>query len=113
MNMLNSTINATEESVGFDDYDDFVFGGVTYPSPTYAALGLSGETGEVIERIKKLYRKHGEEWTTEADYAEIEGVQDELGDVLWYVTRLCQCLGLSLADIAQYNMEKLNARQGR
>lgn len=66
------------------------------------ALGLCGEAGEVSELIKK-YLGHGITF-------EISKLKKELGDVLWYLTRLGAEHGIDLRDIAAANMEKLRAR---
>lgn len=67
-----------------------------------AALGLSGETGEVIELVKK-HRFHSKPLDP-ARFAE------ELGDVLWYLSALCEAQGLSLDKVARDNISKLEAR---
>ena len=72
---------------------------------TCAALGLCGEAGEVAEKVKKHYR-HGTELDGEA-------VAKELGDILWYIASMSDCLGFSLDDIARMNIEKLSSRQER
>ena len=65
-------------------------------------LGLSGETGEVVEHVKKhLY--HGRD-------LDLDMVAEELGDVLWYVAALCTTLGLSLDGVAFENLSKLRER---
>ena len=65
-------------------------------------LGLSGETGEVVEHVKKhLY--HGRD-------LDLDMVAEELGDVLWYVAALCTTLGLSMDGIAFENLSKLRER---
>ena len=67
-------------------------------------LGLAGESGEVMEKFKKLIRdKHD-------DRAEII---KELGDVLWYVNSAAHLLGSSLEEVARLNNEKLASRQQR
>ena len=75
----------------------------------YPTLGLSGESGEVAEKIKKILRDKngiiGEEERTE--------IKKELGDVLWYVAQLATELGLSLDDVANNNLEKLFSRLER
>lgn len=75
----------------------------------YPALGLGGETGEVLNKVKKVMRDHGGIVTDE--YREI--LRKELGDVLWYVAALAGELGLNLDDIAQANLEKLFSRKER
>lgn len=75
----------------------------------YPTLGLAGEAGEVANIVKKIQRDHGGEITDE-----IRGkLKDELGDVLWYISACADELGLTLADIAAYNVDKLAKRHGK
>mgnify|MGYP000861741453 CR=1 FL=1 len=73
----------------------------------YASLGLAGETGEVVEKIKKIVRDKDGVPTTE----DIEYLKLELGDVLWYVAKFCNELGLYMEDVMWSNMEKINDRK--
>lgn len=76
----------------------------------YPALGLAGEAGETVDKVKKVLRgDSGGAWTEERRKA----VALELGDVLWYVATLAWDLGLSLEDVAKLNCEKLASRQER
>jgi NTP pyrophosphatase (non-canonical NTP hydrolase) len=72
-------------------------------------LGLVNEAGEVAGKIKKVFRdKNGvinEETRTV--------LKAELGDVLWYVAQVCSELGLSLDDVAEFNLAKLYDRLER
>lgn len=72
--------------------------------PIYACLGLAGETGEFVELMKK--------WARDPFHArpDQEKVKSELGDIIWYVTRIGQQLGLTLEEIIAYNVEKLDRR---
>jgi NTP pyrophosphatase (non-canonical NTP hydrolase) len=72
----------------------------------YPALGLASEAGEVCGKIKKVLRDRGGDWAQ----APLDALQDELGDVLWYVAVLAADLGLSLDDIAARNLAKLGSR---
>ncbi|MDP5277197.1 nucleoside triphosphate pyrophosphohydrolase family protein [Chengkuizengella axinellae] len=67
-----------------------------------ASLGLSGESGEVADIIKK-FAFHGHE-------LDKEKIRKELGDVLWYLALASEALGVSLNDIARGNVEKLLKR---
>ena len=78
-------------------------------NPYYPALGLGGEVGEVLNKVKKIMRDHDGKITDE--YREI--LKKELGDVLWYVAALASELDLNLDDIAQANIEKLASRKER
>lgn len=67
-------------------------------------LGLSGETGEVTEHVKKLLRdgtKLGDDF------------KKELGDVIYYWARLCNAFNIKPSDIIAMNVEKLKSRKAR
>lgn len=69
---------------------------------TNFAISLAEESGEVLGIIKKhLY--HGHE-------LDIDDLENELGDVLWYVAALATVHGLKLSDIAKRNVQKLEKR---
>jgi NTP pyrophosphatase (non-canonical NTP hydrolase) len=75
----------------------------------HAILGLAGETGEVTEKFKKLYRdKQGK-----IDEAFLSDIKKECGDVLWYLADICTQLCIDLEDVAAYNIEKLQSRAAR
>lgn len=75
----------------------------------YPTLGLCGESGEVADKVKKVYRDHSGEFTPEVKKEIIK----ECGDVLWYVAVLAHDLGFTLEDVAEGNIEKLASRQRR
>lgn len=65
-------------------------------------LGLTGESGEFADLIKKVYG-HSHEM-------DIDKLSKELGDVLWYVAILANCFQLDLSYVAERNIEKLRKR---
>jgi NTP pyrophosphatase (non-canonical NTP hydrolase) len=75
----------------------------------YPALGLASEAGEACGKIKKVLRDR------DGDFAEapLAALEDELGDVLWYLAVLAADLGLSLDQIATRNLDKLHSRLAR
>jgi NTP pyrophosphatase (non-canonical NTP hydrolase) len=75
----------------------------------YPTLGLAGEAGEVANIVKKIQRDFGGEITDEVRAK----LKDELGDVLWYIAACADELGLTLDEIAEYNVGKLAKRHGR
>lgn len=75
----------------------------------YTALGLASEAGEVAGKVKKIIRDAGGQLTPDKQ-AEIE---DELGDVLWYVAALARQIDADLDWVAIRNLEKLADRQRR
>lgn len=75
------------------------------------ALGLAGETGEVMEKVKKMIRdKDGVFSPTPEDITELK---KELGDVLWYLSALAFYNGIDLDDVARANLDKLRSRKER
>lgn len=90
----------------FNEYQDKVVAMPLYDNILY---GLIGEVGEVAEIIKKDERAEDSGFRKPIDN---EKLLDELGDVLWYFSRLSAKYGHSLQDVANRNIEKLNARHG-
>lgn len=75
----------------------------------YPALGLANEAGEVLGKIKKLYRDRGGRVTPE--FRRI--LKKELGDVLWYLAVLADAFDLRISEVAEANLEKLADRARR
>lgn len=96
-----------------DEYHSFTDTVAVYPCAgesndrefSYLALGLAGETGEAVDIIKKALRR---EQMTEQDR---EKLGSELGDILFYWTRIASAAGLSFSDIMEGNVEKLSGRK--
>lgn len=97
----------------FEEYEQVALSLARYPNIgsniVYPALGLSGESGEVADKVKKIFRDKGGV-LTENDR---ESLAYEVGDVLWYVGAAAKELGYSLAEIARMNLEKLISRRDR
>ncbi len=74
----------------------------------YPALGLAGESGEVLDKIKKIFRDHSGNVEPHKP-----ALIKELGDVLWYVSALCDELGTNMEWVAHQNVLKLRDRQKR
>lgn len=67
-----------------------------------AGLGLTGEAGEVAELLKKKMFHMKE--------VKDEEIVKELGDTLWYLALVADCIGWDLSVIASLNIEKLKRR---
>lgn len=67
-----------------------------------AALGLTGEAGEVADLVKKAnYQGH---------ILDKDSIEKELGDVAWYIALACQALGIDMQTVFQMNIDKLRRR---
>lgn len=89
-------------------YQEFTRTTALYPkdkSVSYLVLGLCSEAGEVADKFKKLIRDGGE--------IKVDSICKELGDVIWYVTRLADELGLDMEEVINQNVRKLSDRKAR
>jgi len=68
----------------------------------HMAMGLAGEAGEVLDEVKKHFA-YGRQLNRDK-------VIEELGDCMFYANGLCQFLDLSLGDVLDINIKKLEAR---
>lgn len=71
---------------------------------TIPLLGIAGETGTLLAEFKKKIR----------DKESYEGfnnrAEEELGDILWYLSDIASRLNLSLGEIASKNLQKTQER---
>ena len=115
------------KSVDFDKYAIFVDGVTSDPSKDYqsftesldnldgeganiqrlltAAVGLSAESGEFMEIVKKMVFQ-GKPWNDDNR----EHLIIELGDVMWYVAQACMALDVPFDDVVRGNVKKLEKR---
>lgn len=75
----------------------------------YPTLGLTGEAGEVSDKVKKVLRDKDGNFDEETN----KQIALELGDVMWYCATLANDLGYTLDDICQMNYDKLQSRKNR
>jgi NTP pyrophosphatase (non-canonical NTP hydrolase) len=94
----------------FEEYQALASTTALYPrrlsNLEYPTLGLAGEAGEVANIVKKIQRDHNGVVTEETRTK----LKDELGDVLWYISACSDELGLTLTEVAEYNVDKLAKR---
>jgi NTP pyrophosphatase (non-canonical NTP hydrolase) len=92
-----------------------------YHHHDYPFLALSEESGEVMGKLAKYVRKHDttlnnalyqakDGHTAKAMQLKVDLAQ-ELGDVLWDLAMCATELELSLDDITEMNINKLEARK--
>jgi len=85
---------------------------------SYMFINLIGEVGEFASKIAKGVRKgdlvidEDNVYITEDDTDRInKELQLEAGDILWQLSGLCKVMSWNLEDIAQMNIDKLQARK--
>ena len=69
---------------------------------TNGAMGLCGESGEVIDLVKK--------WRAQGHELDRVHLTEELGDVAWYLAETATAIGAELEDVLKANIEKLMKR---
>jgi NTP pyrophosphatase (non-canonical NTP hydrolase) len=70
-----------------------------------AGMGLSAESGEFNEIIKKMFFQ-GKPLNEE----NVFHMKRELGDIMWYWMNACTALGLDPNDVITENVKKLESR---
>lgn len=94
---------------GIDEYQERALKYAIYPENAriiYPTLGLTGEAGEVSDKVKKVIRDHDGEFSDEIK----KEIMKEIGDVLWYCATLANDLGFNLSEVASENINKLESR---
>ena len=108
-------------------YLEFVYGVTSAPSTDYialvkrlnqleaedadvcklltAALGLTAESGEFTEIVKKIILQ-GKPYNED----NVFHMKRELGDICWYIAQACMALDTTFDEIIEMNVEKLQAR---
>ena len=115
------------KQVDFDRYAEFVDGVTSSPSKDFeafiyrlqelngerpdihrlltAAVGLSAESGEFTEIVKKIIFQ-GKPYNDDNVYH----MKRELGDICWYLAQACMALNTNFNEILEMNVDKLKAR---
>ena len=70
-----------------------------------AAVGLSAESGEFMEIVKKIIFQ-GKPYNDD----NVFHMKRELGDIMWYLAQACMALDTDLNELMDMNVEKLSAR---
>lgn len=68
----------------------------------HGSLGLSGETGECVDMIKKaiIFGKQ----------LDIDNIKEECGDILYYMNVILTAIDSSFEEVMQQNYNKLSKR---
>ncbi len=70
-----------------------------------AAVGMSAESGEFIEVVKKMIFQG-----KPVNEDNLFHLKRELGDIMWYVAQACMALDTDFNEIIEMNVEKLKSR---
>ncbi len=70
-----------------------------------AALGLTAESGEFTEVVKKIVFQ-GKPYNEE----NVFHMKRELGDICWYLAQACMALETTFDEVIEMNVDKLQAR---
>lgn len=102
--MYNKQKEVYMDFMDFDEHVQELLMDHVKKNVNYLGLGLTGEAGEVAEKLKKLLRDGS---------INKNEVLKELGDVLFYTTALANAFGFGLEEVAQANINKLQDRKNR
>lgn len=105
----------------FEEYERVAMSTAIYGQATpgvdgnlvYPALGLAGEAGEFVDKVKKNWRNNQSMTAANLTPEQKMEFAKELGDVLWYITACAKELGIPLGEIAELNVMKLLDRRKR
>ena len=101
----------TVTSTPSKDSDAFIYrlqelgGDVAIQRLLTASIGISAESGEFMEIVKKMIFQG-----KPANDDNLEHLKIELGDIMWYVAQACMALDTDFNEIIEMNVEKLKAR---
>jgi len=97
----------TDKEYAEFDYPHFVeclrsMGAGGLDNMLHSAVGISGESGELLDHMKKvIWQDH----PLDKNY-----VLYELGDILFYLTSMCNCVGTDIDTVRRLNIKKLQKR---
>lgn len=96
-----------------NEFQEQAFDKAFYPDKgnnlTYTMLGLTEEAGEVAGKVKKMLR---DDEGVMSDRVK-QDIVKELGDTLWYIACAAREIDVTLEEVAQANVDKLNSRRER
>lgn len=81
----------------------------SYVNKNYLVVAINEEAGEIAGWHKKMVLKKGK--NLKKGKLTKQDLKEEVGDVLFYLTRLAKLYGWSLEDVMQANVEKLVAEE--
>ena len=101
----------TVTSTPSKDSDAFIYrlqelgGDVAIQRLLTASIGISAESGEFMEIVKKMIFQG-----KPANDDNLEHLKIELGDIMWYVAQACMALEVDMNDVLDTNIKKHEKR---
>ncbi len=101
----------TVTSIPSKDSDAFIYrlqelgGDVAIQRLLTASVGISAESGEFMEIVKKMIFQG-----KPCNEDNLEHLKIELGDIMWYVAQACMALEVDMEDVLNTNIKKLEKR---
>jgi NTP pyrophosphatase (non-canonical NTP hydrolase) len=101
----------TVTSIQSKDSDAFIYrlqelgGDVAIQRLLTASVGISAESGEFMEIVKKMIFQG-----KPCNEDNLEHLKIELGDIMWYVAQACMALDVDMEDVLNTNIKKLEKR---
>ena len=101
----------TVTSTPSKDSDAFIYrlqelgGDVAIQRLLTASIGISAESGEFMEIVKKMIFQG-----KPCNEDNLEHLKIELGDIMWYVAQACMALEVDMNDVLDTNIKKLEKR---
>lgn len=84
----------------------------------HPALGIAGEAGECADKVKKILRdthiaRNADTGAIMLDTEQQHALALEIGDVLWHCATLARDIDMTLEEVAELNIAKVNSRKQR
>ena len=98
-------------SIQSTDSDAFIYrlqelgGDVAIQRLLTASVGISAESGEFMEIVKKMIFQG-----KPCNEDNLEHLKIELGDIMWYVAQACMALEVDMDEVLDTNIKKLEKR---
>lgn len=96
------TPNEYQEKAGRTSPSEYPLMKLAQADLIHAHLGMSSETGEIGDCLKK-HLVYGQR-------LDVDNLNEECGDLLWYISLMLTAIGVSLEECMQENVSKLKIR---
>lgn len=84
------------------EYSDATMRMTEYADLLHGSMGVMTESGELLDAVKKFIF-YGKD-------LDVVNIEEEIGDIMWYIAIICKSLKLDLQTILEKNISKLKKR---